>query len=324
MDRRDCSPVHGSTSSNRELATVSSGHGTCVDVTTPRGEGWGHMRGFYQAVATVLVVLACALQSGCMTVGYSYAKDPKLVAKWEVTITKIEPQNIYNAAGVFWVGPFAKVESRGQRISLLDQHGKSVEIVQPLSDRYELHIGQKALYVADRGQVWVQPVDYPLPPEFGSPGVASTAPSFVPYESSVTIDLPRGWDKKPVTDQMKAGGTLVYAINQTMDSGLKLSALKRETVTDTMAFASSRQAALASGLKDAMRSDISKTDTNGRTTYRFEVSGTPIAGGIHLTYSGAIIEGSKEIAYVVSWTSAAGFEKQRSSLMELAGIVSGF
>jgi hypothetical protein len=106
------------------------------------------------------------LLSGCMTVGYSTAHDPNLVKKWEVTITEVAPQNIYNALGVSLVGPFASVEHRGQRVTFIDDTGAKASIVQPLSNRYELHAGQKATYIVDRGQVWVQPIDYPLPPEF--------------------------------------------------------------------------------------------------------------------------------------------------------------
>jgi hypothetical protein len=107
---------------------------------------------------------------GCMTVGYSTARDPNMVKKWDVTITDVQPQNIYNALAVSLVGPLAAVspEHKGQKVSFIDADGNKASIVQPLSNLYTLQAGQKAVYVVDRGQVWVQPTDYPLPPEFNS------------------------------------------------------------------------------------------------------------------------------------------------------------
>jgi hypothetical protein len=111
--------------------------------------------------------------SGCMTVGYSTAKDPNMVKKWDVTITDVQPENIYNALAVSLVGPLAAVspEHKGQKVTFTDSSGATASIVQPLSNLYELHPGQKAVYIVDRGQVWVQPTDYPLPPEFTYPPV---------------------------------------------------------------------------------------------------------------------------------------------------------
>ena len=118
--------------------------------------------------ALLFGLVALAGLSGCMTVGYSTAKDPNMVHKWPITIVGIEQQNIYNAMGVSLVGPFASVEHVGQKITFIDPTGKQVTIVQPLSNRYELKPGQRAVYIVDRGQVWVQPTDYPLPPEFAA------------------------------------------------------------------------------------------------------------------------------------------------------------
>ena len=168
-------------------------------------------------VLLVTSVLLAVVQSGCMTVGYSYAKDPKRVSATPITITHIQPQNIYNSAGVYWVGPFAKVESRGQEITVVEANGKSTKLVQPLSDKYELRVGQEAVCIINRGQIWVQPTDYPLPPEFDALSTKSS-PLPTPYESSVTITLPQGWKKEPLPDSMKSNSAkLLFAQNVTSD-----------------------------------------------------------------------------------------------------------
>jgi len=114
---------------------------------------------------TVVLCLALTL-SGCITVGYSYAKDPNVVKAWKATIVSIEDQNIYNSAGAFWVGPLATVESVGQKVTFVAEDGSKATIVQPKNAHYTLTVGEHVLYVVDQGHVWVQPVDYPLPPDF--------------------------------------------------------------------------------------------------------------------------------------------------------------
>jgi len=129
---------------------------------------WPTFLGGFKSMKPILaaVLLTAYLLSGCMTVGYHYAKDPNMAKKWDVTVVSVEPQSIYNSAGVFWVGPFASVEAKGWKVTFLDETGQKITIVQPSSNRYQLKPGQKAVYIAFRGQVWVQPTDFPLPADF--------------------------------------------------------------------------------------------------------------------------------------------------------------
>ena len=132
----------------------------------------------FQRVLSAVAGLALLMSlDGCTTTGYHHAKDPSLVKKWNVTITEVSPQNIYNTLGASWVGALASVEAVGIRVSFITDQGEKVEIIQPADNsflhlsqvrRFELKAGQSAIYIIDRGQVWVQPSDYPLPPEFTS------------------------------------------------------------------------------------------------------------------------------------------------------------
>lgn len=128
--------------------------------------------------------------SGCMTVGYSTAKDSNMVKKWDVTIVEIQTQNIYNALGVSLVGPLASVEHVGEKVTFMDSTGAKVTIVQPKSNRYELHPAEQAVYIADRGQVWIQPKNYPLPPEFNTIPVSLPAAQSTPKLETKALDVP--------------------------------------------------------------------------------------------------------------------------------------
>ena len=147
--------------------------------------------------AYVLYLAVLVGISGCMTTGYSTARNPNLVKKFDVTIIEIEKQNIYNALGVSLVGPLASVEHVGEKVTFLDATGAKVSIVQPKSNLYELHPAQKAVYIVDRGQVWVQPADYPLPPEFNTPAskpapvVPVAAPTVAPVAPVAVVPAPQ-------------------------------------------------------------------------------------------------------------------------------------
>lgn len=129
----------------------------------------------FQRIFSALTMLTLLTLSGCTTTGYHHAKDPNLVKKWDVTVTQVSPQNIYNAMGASLVGGLASVDAVGLRVAFITSAGEKVEIVQPADNsflhfpevkRFELKAGQKAVYLVDRGQVWVQPTDFPLPAEF--------------------------------------------------------------------------------------------------------------------------------------------------------------
>jgi len=125
-------------------------------------------------LVSCLVIFSTLLFAGCTTTGYHTARDKNLVQKWEVTVIAVSAQNIYNSLGASLVGPLASVESVGLRVKFTDAAGNTAEIVQPANNAFlhfpevksfDLQPNQKAYYIADRGQVWVQPLNFPLPPE---------------------------------------------------------------------------------------------------------------------------------------------------------------
>lgn len=140
--------------------------------------------------AFLFFLVALAGLSGCMTTGYSTAKDPNMVRKFDVTIIEIEPQNIYNSLGVSLVGPLASVEHVGEKVTFIDSTGAKVTIVQPKSNLYELHPAQKAVFIVARGQTWVQPTDYPLPPEFNTAPTSLPVPQSASKPEAKALDVP--------------------------------------------------------------------------------------------------------------------------------------
>lgn len=81
------------------------------------------MKRYLTLVPAVIQMLALA---GCVTTGYSYARNPSIVHKWNATVTSVSKVNIYNSMGAEWVGPLAKVEAVGLKVSLITDDGQHV------------------------------------------------------------------------------------------------------------------------------------------------------------------------------------------------------
>jgi hypothetical protein len=262
-----------------------------------------------------LAAWASLALSSCTTVCIeTSARDPQAVAKWEMTIEKIEPQDVCNPKGI------TLTPSRGQRVSVINATGR-LEIVQPVPEQYHLHVGQQVLLVADHGRLWVQPIDYPLPPELrslpASPGAVSE------LESKLHLQLPAGWSPRPVTDVMRSGGIIYAAQNTTLDIHAELRAYHRSEITDLVAFTESLEAALASILDKTKSSAVTPATVNGRAAARFEVEGVSRKAPIGIGYVGTVIQGETEIAYIVAWASIAAFPAKRDALAHIADEITG-
>lgn len=156
--------------------------------------------------------------------------------------------------------------------------------------------------------------------EFADGKTVTTTPT--PYASKLSLSLSAGWEQKALNESMVIGNGILYATNRTTDTGVLLSATKREGITDLMEFANARKANQANRLTDPKQSEISQIEIGGRKALRFDVTGA-LKSGLKLTYMMTIIEGSTEIAIVNTWTTAANFERQREALVLLTESVSG-
>jgi len=143
-----------------------------------------------------------------------------------------------------------------------------------------------------------------------------------PNTSKILLSLPAGWEQKTLNEQMILGGGILYATNRTTDSGLLLSASKREGITDLMAYGTSIRANQTSRLKDPQQSEVSQIEINGKKALRFDVTGLQNSG-LKLKYMITVIEGATEIAILNTWTTAAGFEEQKGAMGQLAENVIG-
>ncbi len=139
----------------------------------------------------------------------------------------------------------------------------------------------------------------------------------IPAPRKFPVPLPGGWEESPLTEQMRSNGTLMYAINRTIDAGAVVGATKREGITDVMAFAKSRRAVMENRLVDALSTDFVLTDFHGKPALVSEVSGIS-TNGLRLRYLMAVVEGHAQIGIVNAWVLSTNFSEQRERLVEFS------
>jgi hypothetical protein len=126
-----------------------------------------------------------------------------------------------------------------------------------------------------------------------------------------------------LSERQHAAGGVDFRVNRTYDTSALLLAYRREGVTDMLAFANARRANQIGTLTEAAATNIEQLSINGRSAYRWQVTGTTKEGS-RLTYLVTIIEGPTEIAALNTWTNSGNFEPQKARLSSLAELVSGF
>lgn len=265
-----------------------------------------------------------------MPVGYSYVKDANAMANNLVTVVKVEPTKIYDATAVSLVGPLAGTKATGIKFTIADASGKTYTVLQPATDKYQLKVGDRARYIVVRGQIWIQPVDYPLPPEFGivnspnasqatsgkSNGLQVAVPVIFPSKPTYKPTLTDGWIEQDVPDNIKATGATVYALNGSTNAGLLYFPSNRSDISDFKMYVEGRFALQASALKNPVKGEIRYFDMNGHNAANFDVTGD--TGGVRFTYFRTIVEYGPEVRDLNMWALASYFQSAKPSFQEFA------
>lgn len=208
---------------------------------------------------------------------------------------------VTGAKGANCVGAGAKV---GDRIRLPDGSVLTIKSLSGTSDRCTAP-------------------QYPIRAELVASTDVAASPAPAPYVSNLRLNLPVGWESKPMPENLARSGWFVYAINRNTDVYATLAATTHEGITDMLAYAQSRRAALIGNLTDAVPSEISQVEINGRRAFRGTVTGK-VKTGQTVTYLGTVIEGPQEIAVLLTWTFPANFGQQEDAMGQLAENVVGF
>lgn len=146
----------------------------------------------------------------------------------------------------------------------------------------------------------------------------------ISFRPKASIELPVFWEKKQLTYQQLLDGGVILANNPAIDSGLYISAKKREGTPDMTAVAIDTMAKQSGPFEEPQKSEIKQIAVNGMRAWRYEVTGkAKDLFSKSYTYLTTIIEGEEEIVTLSVWAPVNILEKQRTLFEQLAGTITG-
>jgi hypothetical protein len=260
----------------------------------------------------VLVVLTCAVTAcGTYTLGNVRPQVGKTAEQQQLdTLTCKDQANLAaNTAG----------RQTGDFLLGLTIIGTPVAIEREKAKEREVF----ADCMTARGYV-VTPADGSNPPvrsAAASSPPATPARTTVPGVDQLALTLPDGFAMKPVPENLKAIGAVLYAVDRTLDIAMLVIPVGHEGITDFNAYALTKRANQADRLKDASTSELTHLDVGGRNAIRYSATG--IYNNVKVTFVTTIIEGREQFVLITAWTGATNALQQMPLLESLGGTVSG-
>ncbi|MEX8495459.1 SHOCT domain-containing protein [Sphaerotilus sp.] len=144
------------------------------------------------------------------------------------------------------------------------------------------------------------------------------------FSSKAGIDIPNGFEQKPLTDMQRFQGNLLKAENSSLKSGVFVSSRGRDASTDSPAIAQAIATRMITTLEEGKTLNEEQLSVNGMKAYRFEVAGKSKAL-FHpkFTYVVTVLEGAQELVVVNAWTPTDDYDKNKDLLRSLAFRISG-
>jgi translation elongation factor EF-1beta len=142
------------------------------------------------------------------------------------------------------------------------------------------------------------------------------------FSSKAGIDIPDGFEQKPLTDIQRFNGNLLKAENGKM--GFFVSAMPRDASTDSARIAQAIANRMMATLQEASTSNEEELTVNGMHALRFEVVGkTKALFHPRFTYVVTLLEAPSELVVINAWTPTGDYDKNKEVLRQLIYRVSG-
>ena len=145
------------------------------------------------------------------------------------------------------------------------------------------------------------------------------------FSSKAGMDIPEGFEQKPLTDMQRYQGFLLKAEHPVKRLNFMVSSQPRTPATEAAALARSIATRMMAAIDDAKGSREEELSIRGMHALRFEVEGKNKGlFGARFTYVVTLLEGSQEMIVVNAWAPTKDdFEKERNELRQLAFRVEG-
>jgi hypothetical protein len=142
------------------------------------------------------------------------------------------------------------------------------------------------------------------------------------FSSKAGMDVPDGFEQKPLTGIERFNGRLLRAENGKI--GVIVSAMPRGASTDSAGIAQGVANRKIAALEEANTSNEEELTVNGFHALRFQVAGK-LKALFHpqYTYIVTLLEAPKELLMVDAWTPTGDYDKNKEVLRQLIYRVSG-
>jgi hypothetical protein len=144
------------------------------------------------------------------------------------------------------------------------------------------------------------------------------------FSSKAGMDVPDGFEQKPLTDIQRFNGFLLHAVNSRDKTGFFVSSNKRDASTDSAGIAQAIATRMMGTLEEANTANEEELTVNGLRALRFEVLGKSKAlFHPRFTYVVTLLEAPQELLVINAWTPTGDYDKNKEILRQLIYRVSG-
>ena len=144
------------------------------------------------------------------------------------------------------------------------------------------------------------------------------------FSSKAGMDIPDGFEQKPLTDIQRFNGNLLHAVNSRGKMSFFVSSNKRDASTDSAGVAQAIATRMMNTLEEAKTANEEELTVNGLRALRFEVVGkTKVLFHPRFTYVVTLLEAPQELLVVNAWTPTDEYDKNKETLRQLIYRVSG-
>ena len=141
-------------------------------------------------------------------------------------------------------------------------------------------------------------------------------------QSSAKLELDAGWEQKTLTDVMKTGGGVLYALNRTIDAGLLISTVNKKEISNIDTFVNTKKNTTTGALLEVTTTEIVKSQVSGLNSWQYQKVGKSKAG-ISFTYYSTWVESVDEVVLINFWTSTSNFANALPTFIKVTNSLSG-
>ena len=144
---------------------------------------------------------------------------------------------------------------------------------------------------------------------------------YEPRPLQATLALSNGWTERALTDQMTQSGVKLYAVNSSLDIGVKLSAADIRFVPDFKSTIRKIYETDIPQMTERSITNLRPTTVSGLSALQWEYTG--YVSGKKFTYIATYIQSKYEIVSISVWTLDANLSRNKQEMIKIINSLRG-